>query len=247
MLIAVLSDIHGNREAFDACIGKARAMGAERLVFLGDLVGYGGDPAYIVDAVAAECAKGAISLLGNHDAAIHAGATQHMNTYARAAIEWTARQLDSAQTAFLAAMPLSATLEETLFVHADASAPGRFIYVASAREAERSLNATTARLTFCGHVHKPRLYHMAPDKPPAPFAPVANIATPLARSRQWLAVAGSVGQPRDENPQTGFCLYDSARAVVTFVRLGYDIEAAARKIKQAGLPLMLSARLFIGR
>ena len=86
MLIAILSDIHANKEAFDACMAHARRQGAERFVFLGDMIGYGADPGYVVDEVARHVAKGAVAILGNHDAAITEG-TGGMNAYARAAIE----------------------------------------------------------------------------------------------------------------------------------------------------------------
>ncbi len=252
MLIALLTDIHANREAFDVCRAEARRLGAEKFVYLGDLVGYGADPSYIVDCVAQDCAHGAVSLMGNHDLAAVQGPSDYMNSAAREAIEWTAAKLDSRQSAFLAAMPFTATTRngagvETLYVHGDASAPERFIYVTGAEVAERSLNATLAQVTFCGHVHRPQLYHMAPGKPPAPFTPTANLPTPLARSRRWLSVLGAVGQPRDGNPLAAFALYDDARGALNCVRVPYDIDKAAQKILAAGLPEFLAERLYEGR
>src|SRR6187431_1454179 len=102
MLIALFTDIHGNREAFEACLDHARRLRAERFVFLGDYVGYGADPRFVVDTVAGLIEEDAIALLGNHDEAIFkAGA--RMNSLASAAIDWTRRQLDEAQCAFLRA------------------------------------------------------------------------------------------------------------------------------------------------
>ncbi len=95
MLIAILSDIHANREALDACLAHARRAGAERFVFLGDLVGYGADPAYVVDLAANMQADGAIVIKGNHDEAA-AGDVSRMNNYARIALEWTREQLSPA-------------------------------------------------------------------------------------------------------------------------------------------------------
>jgi diadenosine tetraphosphatase ApaH/serine/threonine PP2A family protein phosphatase len=251
MLIALLTDIHGNREAFDACRLEARRLGAEKFVYLGDLVGYGAEPSYIVDCVAEDVARGAISLMGNHDLAAVDGPSDYMNDAARSAIEWTARRLDKAQKDFLASMPYTATTvsesgAETFFVHGDASAPERFIYVTGIDTAERSLNAVNAHVTFCGHVHRPQLYHVAPGKPPTFFAPTANLPTPLARSRRWLAVLGSVGQPRDGNPLASFALYDDLRGTLRFIRVSYDVNDAARKIFAAGLPEFLAERLFLG-
>jgi diadenosine tetraphosphatase ApaH/serine/threonine PP2A family protein phosphatase len=256
MLIALLTDIHGNREAFDACHAQALSLGAEKFVYLGDLVGYGADPGYIVDRVAEDFARGALCVMGNHDLAAVQGPSGAMNGPARAAIEWTAGKLDTAQIAFLAAMPLTArsvnkmgrneAVLETLYVHAEASAPERFIYVTGEDVAERSLNATSAQVTFCGHVHRPQLYHRAPGKPPSLFFPTAGLPTPLARSQRWVAVLGSVGQPRDGNPLAAFALYDDARGVLRFIRTPYDVDKTAQKILAAGLPAVLAERLYEG-
>ncbi len=100
MLIALLTDIHANREAFDACRAEALRLGAEKFVYLGDLVGYGADPAYIVDRVAEDFARGAISLMGNHDLAAVEGPSAGMHDMARAAIEWTSDQLGARKRLF---------------------------------------------------------------------------------------------------------------------------------------------------
>ena len=246
MLIAILSDIHANKEAFDACMAHAKRHGAERFVFLGDMIGYGADPGYVVDEVARHVAKGAVAILGNHDAALTEGAGG-MNAYARTAIEWTETRLGAEQKAFLAGLPLSVEIDDALFVHSEASQPQHWIYVTSPSEAERSLVTTQKHVTFVGHVHRPQLYHMAPGKPAVCFIPSPGVGIPLARSRRWLAVLGSVGQPRDEVPSASYTIYDSTRGAMTFHRAPYDIETAAGKIKAAGLPAILSARLFIGR
>jgi diadenosine tetraphosphatase ApaH/serine/threonine PP2A family protein phosphatase len=246
MLIAILSDIHANREALDACLAHARRAGAERFVFLGDLVGYGADPAYVVDLAAAMQADGAIVIMGNHDEAV-GGDVSRMNSYARVALEWTRDQLSRAQMDFLAGLPLSAEDGEVLYVHSEATNPAGWIYVLSAQEADRSMDATEQRVVFCGHVHRPQLYHRVGSKPAVFFQPCAGMPIPLVRSHKWQAVLGSVGQPRDEIASAAYALYDDTKSVLTFHRVAYDIERAARKIKAAGLPQILSARLFIGR
>ena len=246
MIIALFADIHGNREALDACLAHARARKAERYIFLGDMIGYGADPAYIVDTVAKYQSEGAVVIRGNHDAAIEDG-TEHMNDYAKAAIEWTAGQLDSAQKEWLKDLAMSHEDDNILYVHSEASHPKSWIYVRSPGEAERSMRATDKYVTFCGHVHRPQLYHMAPQKPPLCFIPSANLGIPLSKNHKWLAVLGAVGQPRDEIPLAAYALYDDVKNVLTFQRVPYDIESAANKIKAAGLPGILSARLYIGR
>jgi diadenosine tetraphosphatase ApaH/serine/threonine PP2A family protein phosphatase len=245
-LLAIFADIHSNREAFDVCLGEARARGAERLVFLGDLVGYGADPGYVVDRAAQLRAEGAIVIKGNHDAAI--GETRDtMNAYAREARDWTREQLNQAQKDFLAELPLTAELSETLFVHADAAHPEQWAYIAHPFEAERSMRATRKRVTICGHVHCPQLYCEAGRNLPVSQIPETGKPILLAPDRKWLAVLGSVGQPREEIPAAAYALYDDERGLLTFLRAAYDIEAAARKIRAAGLPEILAARLYVGR
>jgi predicted phosphodiesterase len=246
MALAILSDIHGNREALDACLEDAYAQGADEFVFLGDLVGYGADPDYVVDTAIHFAAGGATVLKGNHDEAVLVG-TAGMNSYASTALKWTADQLNPKQKAFLASLPMTMARGEALFVHADASQPAAWRYVTDTGAADRSLRATEHRVTFCGHVHRPQLYHKAAQKPPVCFIPKSGIPIPLAKSQKWLAVIGAVGQPRDEIPSAAYALYAPEAATLTYMRVGYDIERAARKIKEAGLPSILSARLFVGR
>lgn len=246
MLTAVLSDVHGNREALEACLEDAARRGARRLVFLGDFVGYGADPAWVVDTVRALAAAGAVALKGNHDEALFDGG-RHMNALARAAIDWTRGRLDPDQLRFLADRPLAAEEGDLLYVHANAWAPGAWGYVTGPLEAERSLRCTAAHAVFCGHVHVPALYQMAKDRPAAAFRPVAGCPVPLLRQRRWLAVVPAVGQPRDGDPDAGYALLDPDQGAVTFHRVAYDVETAARKIVAAGLPPRLASRLLEGR
>lgn len=247
MRIAFLSDIHGNREAMDACLSHAKRQKAERYVFLGDLVGYGADPAYVVDRVRALMEKGALALLGNHDEAAVQGITEGMNDYARAALEWTHRALDEEARSFIAALPLKIVEDDRLYVHSEASAPAAWSYITDIASAERSLRSTEQRLTFCGHVHRPQLFHMSATKPPVYFLPQAGNAIPLIGNRKWLAVMGAVGQPRDHKPAAAYGLLDTGKNELTYQRVPYDIERAAAKIHAAHLPQILAARLFIGR
>ncbi|MFV0280642.1 MAG: metallophosphoesterase family protein [Rhodoblastus sp.] len=246
MRIALLSDIHANREAFDACLNHARRQGAERYVILGDIVGYGADPVYVVDVVRGMQDKGAVVLLGNHDEAV-SGSLNGMNEYARASIEWTRGKLDVAQKKFLAELPRTHREGDILYAHSEGSNPPAWIYVDSPAVAERAMRGVDAKVTFCGHVHVPQLYNMAPMKPAVPFTPQSAIAMRLSSSRRWLAVLGSVGQPRDQNPTAAYAIYDDENRSISFCRAPYDIERAAQKIKNAGLPAILSARLFVGR
>lgn len=245
MLIALLSDIHANREAFSTCLTHARDCGVGRYVFLGDYVGYGADPGWAVDTVMAHVGRGAVAVLGNHDAAVSDGRSS-MNEVAEVAIEWTRTRLDAGQREFLESLPLYVEEEDRLYVHANAWAPDRWGYITCAEDARRSFQATGRRLTFCGHVHIPQLYHLAQTAKIGAFAPVAGTAVPMLPQRRWLAVLGSVGQPRDGTPAASYAVYDSERGTLVFLRVPYDFEGAAAKIRAAGLPLILSQRLVQG-
>lgn len=246
MRIALMSDIHSNREAFAACLSHAREAGATHHVFLGDFVGYGADPEWVVSTVMAHVAKGAVAIAGNHDRAI-ATERSGMNENASHAIGWTRDRLDAQAREFLSGLPISVEEEDRLYVHADATAPEKWIYVEDAATAASCLAATRQRVTFCGHVHVPMLYGITATQKLLSFQPVASAPIPLLRQRQWLAVVGSVGQPRDRNPAAAYSIYDTATTELTCMRVPYDVEAAAAKIRAAGLPEALAARLSLGR
>ena len=245
MLLALLSDIHANRQAFSACLEAVRARGADRLIFLGDFVGYGGDPEWTVETAIRLIADGAVAVRGNHDQAIGTP-SETMNAAAQTAIEWTRDRLTAAQQRFLAQLPLALEEEDRLYVHSEASQPARWRYVQATPDAARSMIATRAHVTFCGHIHQPALYSRSATARMTSFVPTAGVPIKLLKGRQWLAVLGSVGQPRDRNPAAAFALYDTASCEITYCRVPYDVEAAAQRIRDNGLPPWLAERLFVG-
>ena len=236
MRIALFADVHSNREALTECLAHARERGATRLAFLGDLVGYGADPAFVVACVMEHVANGAIAVLGNHDAAVAHGTGEDMHRAARHAIDWTRSRLSAAQLAFLAGLPLMVRDGATLYVHANARAPAGWEYVLAAAEARESLLSTDARYTFCGHVHEPALYHINRSRHVSGFVPTAGVAVPLGAQRRWLAIAGSVGQPRDGVLAARYAIFDTAASALTWFEVPYDFDRALRKTLEAGLP-----------
>jgi len=246
VLLAVFADIHANRQAFGACLAAARAQGAERMICLGDYVGYGADPEWTVETVMGLVEGGAVAVRGNHDNAVQTSA-ETMNAEAQAAIEWTRGRLSLAQQRFLAELPLTLAEDDRLYVHSEASSPARWRYVQSTADAARSMIATEAQLTFCGHIHKPSLYSMSVTAKMTSFVPTTGVAVQLLRGRQWLVVAGSVGQPRDGDPAASFLTFDTQTREITYCRVPYDVDAAAARIRANGLPTWLADRLTIGR
>jgi diadenosine tetraphosphatase ApaH/serine/threonine PP2A family protein phosphatase len=245
VLLAIFADIHANRQAFSACLDFARAQGAERVICLGDYVGYGADPEWTVDTVMGLVDEGAMAVRGNHDNAIGTTA-EAMNAAAQAAIEWTRGRLSAAQRRFLAELPLTRQEDDRLYVHSEASDPSRWRYVQSSADAARSIQATSAHATFCGHVHQPALYSMSAEKKMTNFVPSSGASVPLLGGRQWLVVLGSVGQPRDGNPAASFAMLDTGSHEITYCRVPYDVEAAASRIRANGLPRWLADRLSAG-
>lgn len=243
MKLALFADIHSNLEAITACLAHAQALGAERYAFLGDLVGYGADPVAVLDLIERHATQGAVVVLGNHDAAALGRPNDSLNANAQTAIAWTRTQLGEKQRAFLTGLPLTVRDGNMLFVHASAAAPEQWIYVSSLREAEESIRAGNAGYIFSGHVHEQKLYYMGATGHPMPFRPVPGTPIPTGRHRQWLAIVGSAGQPRDHVNKACYVLADLERDRLTFFRVPYDYDLAVQKIRSAGLPERVARRL----
>lgn len=245
MKFALLADLHSNLEALTACLSHARSQGADAHAFLGDLVGYGADPVAVLDLVEERARGGALVVRGNHDdAALSEAADEGMNASAKKAAAWTRAVLTPRNREFLASLPYQVRQGGLYLVHGSAAAPEKHVYVTDARAASASLAcAGGASWVVCGHVHEPALYFTVSGSRPLPFKPVPGVAIPVPERRQWLAIVGSVGQPRDGNTAACYAMLDLERSAMTFHRVPYDWETAARKILAAGLPERLAARL----
>lgn len=255
MRLALLSDLHANRQALSACLEHAQTQGVERHAFLGDLVGYGADPVWVLEQVMDWQARGALVIQGNHDA-MAVTPPQGEVSVGSSTADWTHRQLSEVQRRFLADLPLTASLEHLLLVHASADRPETWRYVDSARTATVCLNAARPRGAWdgavashivVGHVHHQTLYYQGAGRDLMPFQPTVGVPVPVPPSRACVATVGSVGQPRDGDPRAMYAVYDLATARLTFHRVPYDHAAAAAAIRQAGLPEFFAHRLESGR
>jgi diadenosine tetraphosphatase ApaH/serine/threonine PP2A family protein phosphatase len=245
MLIALLSDIHSNLTALQACLKHARKQGADRFVFLGDLVGYGPDPAQVVDVITA--IDDAVVIKGNHDEAVEVEPkVSELNDVAYDAIVWTRKALSAAQRRYLAALPLVVREDDLCFVHSSADEPEKWTYVGDCASARASMESAKASYVFSGHVHDQQLYFKIPSGKTRSFQPTPGSLVPIPRRRDWLAIVGSVGQPRDGNPAAAYALFDRTAQSMTFFRIPYDHLATARRIRAAGLPDMLAERIATG-
>jgi predicted phosphodiesterase len=246
MRIALISDIHANLPALEACLVAAERLEADRLAFLGDFVGYGPDPESVVNRVRPLVEAGAIAVLGNHDMGV-LKPTRDMNATAAEALAWTRTRLSEAAKSFLASLPFEVRSGDVLFVHSDASDPAAWYYVTDADAARASLSGCSAMVTFCGHVHVPAVYCLSATGKMTSHVPAEGVATPLLAQRKWLAVIGSAGQPRDGNPAASFAIYDTAARTLTYHRAPYDVESVSQRIRGLGLPESLAERLLKGR
>lgn len=250
MRLALMSDLHANLHALQACLAHAREQQVTQYAFLGDLVGYGADPGAVVDLVMGLAEEGALVLKGNHDE-MAARPPEGQQTLGETTARWTHAQLDAGQRAYLDSLPMTQQLDRALLVHATVDEPELWRYVYDAAVARQSLDAASAqeqvRYVFGGHVHRQSLYYRAADGQLVPFVPTPGVPIPVSARRHWLATIGSVGQPRDGSPKAMYTLYDSEQSELTFHRVAYDHHAAADAIRRAGLPDFFADRLEIGR
>ena len=246
--IGLFADLHSNLEAFEACLARAEELGVTRMVFLGDLVGYNADPAAVIDRIADLVeSKKAIAVLGNHDEAVFKDSRDHMNTSANTAIEWTKTQLNDGHVQFLKGLPLIIHEEKICFVHASAHKPAEWNYVTESMSAWRCAQDAGKSYTFVGHAHEQALFYQSAVGKLIRFAPHPGDEIPVLPHRQWVGVVGSLGQPRDGNPEACFAVFEPESEVLTFHRTPYDHFAAAEKVRRAGLPEDLATRLITGK
>lgn len=242
MRIALLSDIHANLGALERCLADARERGVDRVHFLGDLVGYGAEAAPVLDIIVSHARSGSIVVKGNHDEAIDEERS-YFNHAAKAAIDFARGTLSLEQRSFIAALPLIVRDGAACYVHASAFRPERWDYVDSAGAAKACADAAETSYTFCGHVHDQMLYFESSRGTMSLFRPYPGTAIPVRNHRRWVAIVGSVGQPRDNNPAAAYAIFDSDRQELTFLRVAYDAASAAQKIRAAKLPEWLAQRI----
>ena len=239
MRIAVLSDIHANLPALDAVLADAGSVDA--VWHLGDVVGYGPEPDAVVERLRE---VGALGVRGNHDAAACGGPEiEWFNPDARRAMEWTRRAIGPATEGWLAALPERLVVHGCELVHGSPREP-IWEYVISSVVARANLAVLAAPIGLHGHTHMPvawledggRVEVVRPDR---------QSRLDLA-GRRALVNPGSVGQPRDGDPDASYAILDPEAGVVSWHRVAYDIAAVQGAMRAAGLPASLAARLSAG-
>lgn len=241
MRIAVLSDIHSNLEALQACCRKARAAGVEQYVCLGDIIGYGADPVATLDMLIS--LPGLVAVRGNHDEAALTGKFPGVNKSVQDAITWTHQRLSEAHLKFISDLPYVRSVNGSVYVHASLDNPEKWTYLTHPEQINKCMLKTDLPLIFTGHTHFPRLFCKTNKGTVKELYPMESHAIPLYHQRRYLIDVGSVGQPRDQNYTASFVIHDTTTAEVTFHRVAYDFNETARKILDADLAPHFAERL----
>lgn len=244
MRYAIISDIHANLEAFRAVLDRIAGLRVDRILCLGDLVGYNADPNACIEIARSEHM---ITVLGNHDAvACGLAEPDTFNPLAQAAIFWTRKQLTPENRDFLRTLPRELAMNDLFLCHGTVHDTNHYILSTDdVKTAFRLMEALPEQPSIClhGHSHLPSAFRLQQgiiDREPAP-------SITLSPSARYLLNPGSVGQPRDGDPEASFLFYDDRDKRATRIRVDYDRTTCQDKIIAAGLPPKLALRLDLGR
>ncbi len=242
MLYGICSDIHSNATAFKAVLDSMRSYGVERRVCLGDLVGYGAD---VNECVALAKENMDICLVGNHDSvAMRWESCAGFNPYAKRAIEWTQNQLSEESLTYMRSLPYMFEERGICFVHASPMSPADWVYITDLEDALDAFDHFSGKYCFVGHTHSPVIVAMRDAAIPKV---IEESVYDLENGERLLVNVGSVGQPRDRDPNACYCLFDTETEIVRLVRVPYDIEETQRRMRAADISEFLIERLEVGR
>jgi len=247
MRYLVLTDIHANLEALDACLVDARSRGYDKTLVLGDLVGYGADPNAVIERI--RSLKPMAIVRGNHDK-VASGLEQAegFNAVARSAAKWTLEVLQPEYRDWLAALPEGPIYIDELVEICHGSPFNEDAYIFDELDAVRALKTSSRPLCRFGHTHYPVTFELSADAFDTLVPTTASVAELwLKEGAKYLVNPGSVGQPRDGDPRAAYAIVDTRRRCVELLRLTYPVEGAQDKVIRAGLPEVLAQRLAVGR
>lgn len=242
MRYAIISDVHGNLEALEAVVADIRQQGVDKVICLGDLVGYYPNPADCLQVIRSwpvQC------IGGNHDRAVAGHARlEDFNPAARDALAWTYRHLAEEDRKWLAALPGEMVVDGCfLVVHGAPGYPDAYIFTAADAEPVFDLlveNYSPVKICFYGHTHQRAVW----SRPAG--AAVAAGTLYLEPEGTYLINPGSVGQSRDGIPGASYLIFDAGANCLIFRHLDYPYQITQQKVLDAGLPSLLAERLAVG-
>lgn len=231
MRYAIISDIHSNLEALTIALSEIRKIGCDKIICLGDIIGYGPDPEPCIDLVFENANH---ILLGNHEEAlINLSHIKNFTRYAKEALTWTLDHVSPKYLKMFKGLKMIYETEDVLFVHSTPDSPELWEYISSYRDAKSYLYRLSQAICFIGHSHIAGVYTKSNDET-------------ISRNSPAIINVGSIGQPRDLNPMLSFGIFDSKKWVYNNRRFPYDLDKTQRKIIASGLPSYLAVRLGIG-
>lgn len=242
MRFAIISDIHSNLEALQAVIKRIEQEKVERIVCLGDVIGYGASPNECCEIVRN---KVDFCLLGNHDAALTGAMDEGMYYQAaRHVLHWTREHITDENYKWLYSLPYTKVEGDLGFFHAAPLMPSGFFYVVHQSEAQThsSFFDRLKPINFIGHSHLTAIFMLGHKRAKA----VDEKQVGIKPDFRFIVNVGSVGQPRDKDPRACFAIWNSDTQTLQYIRVEYDIDTSAGKIISAGLDEKFAKRLFLG-
>ena len=240
MRYAILGDIHSNLEGLEAVLKDAKDQGVTDYACLGDVVGYNANP---VECLAKIREMDCPIVRGNHDHYVgHSENLDGFHPLAANVVDWTRKQLDDEQMAFLANLKYVDSVETFTIVHSTLDAPSSWGYVFDKLEAEANFNYQVTSVCFYGHTHVPMAFEKSDTIRVGLYKKIK-----ISVGKKYFINVGSVGQPRDGDPRSAYVIYDLIENSVELRRIPYDLERTQSRIIEQGLPERLANRLAIGR
>jgi len=241
MRTVYLADIHSNLEALLSTVNSFKKNNIDKVIFLGDIVGYGADPNECIRIIK-EISD--IIIAGNHDCACAGKDTiESFNPIAKEAAQWTRNVLTDQNRDFLLSLPLKEKTNDAVYVHATPYFPESWQYITTATASKLCFERFARQFCFIGHSHVPAIFILNNTGSISEKSGKINIS----KRSKYIINCGSVGQPRDENTLASYGIYDSKKEVYQLNRVEYNIKKAQKKIIEAGLPPYLAKRLELGR
>ncbi len=240
MRFAIFGDIHANLHALDAVMADAREQACTHYVCMGDVVGYNAFPKECIDIVRKlECPV----VKGNHDEqASMLGDQEGFNPLAEEAMNWTRERISTEDKEWLRSLRLQRQVRDFTIVHATLDTPHKWGYVFNQLDAAASFSYQHTAVCFIGHTHSPKAYVRDGSVRTIPLDVLV-----LQKGKRYLINVGSVGQPRDGDWRSAYCIYDTNTSELQLRRVEYDLPAAQTAIIESGLPRKLAERLSVGR
>jgi predicted phosphodiesterase len=238
LIFAIISDVHANLEAAQACFKKINEIKPDKIICLGDLVDYCAEPNEVIDIVRTECDK---VILGNHDEAqFNHLLAEGFSENAYISSLHTRDIINKEQVDYLHSLPYTYSEEDLFFVHGSPKVPKKYQYVLNEEAAKINFGSFKEKICFIGHSHIPVMFENRNGE-------VKDINTnKLDKNFQYIINVGSVGQPRDNDPRLCFGIFDTEKFEFKYERIIYNIESASKKILADGLPQFLAERLYLG-